>query len=52
MLSDLGSWLLPRLDDAVGRLHRFVRAWRATLEGECWSELEAAGCADSCGDAA
>lgn len=52
MLDAIGRPLLARLDDAITGLHRYVRAWRAVLDGECWTELEAAGCADTCSGAA
>lgn len=42
MLTVLGHPLLARLDRELARLHGFVRAWRAVLEGDCWSQLEAA----------
>lgn len=45
MLTAHGLPLLRRLDHELARLHGFVRRWRVVLEGRCWSELEAGGCA-------
>lgn len=42
MLTAIGLPLLHALDDGLDRLHRFVRTWRAVLEGDCWSQAEAA----------
>lgn len=54
MLTAVGLPLLEQLDTALTRVHRYVRAWRAALEGDCWADLEAAGCtaAPACGGAA
>lgn len=52
LLSEVGPPVLRWLDRTLGRLHGYVRAWRAALEADCmWCTLDAGdGCA--CGGAA